>query len=125
MISKTGTINNTNTKTNDLTTTNDLTKTSSTNITNDLTKTNDITIANDLTNQKNGTITNNLTTDIDDTVDISNKDTINNLETYVETVMGKQGGDGYADLLLKFRKTFLNIDILIIEELSELFFTLW
>jgi hypothetical protein len=66
-----------------------------------------------------------LTTDIDDTLDVNNTDTINNTETYLETVMGKQGGGNYSEMLLKFRETFLNIDMLLIDELSELFFTLW
>jgi hypothetical protein len=110
---KTGTVNNDNTRTNDLTNTRNLTTTS------------DITTTNNLTNQRDSTITNNLTTDVDDTKDINMTDTINNTETYVETIMGKRAGDSYSDLLLKFRETFLNIDMQVIDELSELFFTLW
>lgn len=39
---------------------------------------------------------------------------------YTEKVMGRKDASG-ADLLLKFRETFLNIDMMIIEELNELF----
>ena len=50
---------------------------------------------------------------------------ITNLEEYAETVKGKSGTTSYSDLLLKFRKTFLNIDMLIIDELGDLFMNLW
>lgn len=48
-----------------------------------------------------------------------------NLEDYIETVKGKQGGGSYAEILIKFRETFLNIDMMIINDLDELFFGLW
>lgn len=57
-------------------------------------------------------------------VSTSNTD-ITNLENYIETVKGKQGTQNYSELLLKFRETFLNIDMLVINELEELFFGLW
>lgn len=47
------------------------------------------------------------------------------METYVETVTGKQGGGNYSEMLQKFRETFLNIDMMIINDLSDLFFNLW
>lgn len=50
---------------------------------------------------------------------------IKNTEDYLETVKGKQGAQNYSDLLLKYRETFLNIDIQIIEELSDLFMNIW
>lgn len=50
---------------------------------------------------------------------------VNNIEEYIETVKGKQGTGNYSDMLLKFRETFLNIDLLVIEEFSDLFFGLW
>ena len=33
--------------------------------------------------------------------------------------------DIYAELLNKFRETFLNIDMMVIEEFDELFLRLW
>ena len=48
-----------------------------------------------------------------------------NLEEYTEHVIGKTGGMTYAKMLMEFRETFLNIDALIINELSDLFFGLW
>ena len=48
-----------------------------------------------------------------------------NLDEYTEHVRGKQGGSSYSKMLIEFRETFLNIDMLIIEELGDLFFGLW
>lgn len=50
---------------------------------------------------------------------------INNADKYIETVKGKQGTENYSSLLKKFRETFLNIDMMIIEDCSDCFFTLW
>lgn len=50
--------------------------------------------------------------------------TENNLENYIEKVSGKQGSSS-SELLMQFRETFLNIDMLIIDELSELFMGIW
>ena len=51
-------------------------------------------------------------------------DDFNSTEDYLEHVYGFEGKDA-SDLLLKYRQTFLNIDMQIIEELEELFFQLW
>lgn len=55
----------------------------------------------------------------DETNDVLNKND-NTL-----TVKGKRNNLTYAEMLLKFRETFLNIDKMIIDELSDLFFNLW
>lgn len=55
----------------------------------------------------------------------SNTGTANSMEDYVENVTGKQGSESYSSLLLKFRETFLNIDMQVIEEFSDLFMGLW
>ncbi len=44
---------------------------------------------------------------------------------YLERVTGKNNGESNSDMLLKFRETFLNIDMMIIGELGELFMGLW
>lgn len=49
----------------------------------------------------------------------------NTVEDYLETVIGKQGTESFSSLLNKFRETFLNIDMMVIEEFSDLFFGLW
>lgn len=72
----------------------------------------------DLIRKMTDTTTNTTTT-------TTNNTTINNTEDYLETVKGKQGTQSYAGLLLEFRETFLNIDMMVIEDLSELFMNIW
>lgn len=48
-----------------------------------------------------------------------------NTEEYIEHVAGKQGSGSYSKMLIEFRETFLNIDKMIIKDLSLLFFGLW
>ncbi len=50
---------------------------------------------------------------------------ITNTDEYIKTVVGKSGGESYSKRLKEFRETFLNIDLMIIEELQNLFFKLW
>lgn len=44
---------------------------------------------------------------------------------YTEHVAGKSRGKSYSKMLEEFRRTFLNIDLMIISELEEIFFQLW
>ena len=53
------------------------------------------------------------------------KESLKNTEEYLETVRGKQGVQSYSKLLLEYRETFINIDMLVIEELTDLFMNLW
>lgn len=50
---------------------------------------------------------------------------IDSTEDYSEHVLGKFPGSSYAKLLKEFRETLLNIDMLIIRDLADLFMTLW
>lgn len=50
--------------------------------------------------------------------------TFNNVEDYLEYVQGRRGKDA-SELILKYRKTFLNIDMQVIDDLEELFLHLW
>ena len=49
----------------------------------------------------------------------------NDVEKYLETVVGKRGSITMSEMLEKYRKTFLNIDMMIIRDLQDLFFLLW
>ena len=49
----------------------------------------------------------------------------NGFETYFERIKGKRTATSYAKMLEEFRATFLNIDMMIINELEPLFFGLW
>lgn len=53
-----------------------------------------------------------------------NTDALTSTEDYLECVIGYEGVSP-SDLLLKYRDTFLNIDMMVIEELEPLFFSLW
>lgn len=55
----------------------------------------------------------------------SNTGSSNTTEDYLESAVGKQGTESFSSLLNKFRETFLNIDMMVIEEFSDLFFGLW
>lgn len=55
----------------------------------------------------------------------SNTGSSNTTEDYIETITGKEGTESYSDLLLKFRETIINIDMMVINEFEELFFGLW
>lgn len=50
---------------------------------------------------------------------------INSTEKYVETVIGHSGKTTFSKSLIEFRETFLNIDMMVIEELQDLFLKLW
>lgn len=42
-----------------------------------------------------------------------------------ERYFGKQGGRSYSSMLMEYRETILNIDLMIVEELSDLFMRVW
>lgn len=50
---------------------------------------------------------------------------LNSIDDYIEHVKGKNGGVSFSAMLNEFRTTFLNIDMQIIDELSDLFMNLW
>lgn len=51
--------------------------------------------------------------------------TIDSTEEYAEHVLGKFPGTSYSKLLKEFRETFINIDMMIIRDLNDLFMMLW
>lgn len=51
--------------------------------------------------------------------------TVNNLTQYVERVSGKQGSSSYSYMLKEYRDTLINIDQMVLEELSDLFMNIW
>ena len=78
------------------------------------------------TTEKSGTdYTETENTDSNVNGETKNTESSNTLEDYLETVVGKQGTESFSSLLNKFRETFLNIDMMVIEEFSDLFFGLW
>ena len=61
--------------------------------------------------------------------DITNHETGNTVftgtEEYIQHVVGKTAGINYSKMLLDFRDTFINVDKMIIDNLSDLFFGLY
>ena len=51
--------------------------------------------------------------------------TLSNTEDYLEHVIGSNGGESFSKRLNDYRSTFINIDMMVINELEELFFGLW
>lgn len=51
-------------------------------------------------------------------------DKVNSVEDYLEHVVGYEGTNG-SKMLMEYRETFLNIDMMVIKELEPLFFQLW
>lgn len=74
------------------------------------------------TNQE-GNSTNTYTNN--DTFNSSQVKNAESTEDYLENVSGKQGGASYSKMLMEYRDTFLNIDMQVINSLSDLFFGLW
>lgn len=53
------------------------------------------------------------------------QENITDADSYIEHIVGSNGGQSYSAKILEFRKTLLNIDMMIIEDLKDLFFLLW
>lgn len=51
--------------------------------------------------------------------------TVDNTDAYLEKISGKRGHVTYSKMLQEYRETFINIDLMIVNELSDLFFGLW
>lgn len=50
---------------------------------------------------------------------------IKTTDDYLEHITGKSSGVSYSKMLMEFRDTFLNIDMMVINALADLFFNLW
>lgn len=55
----------------------------------------------------------------------SSNDNYTTTDEYVDHVVGKNSGDSNAKLIMEYRKSLINIDSMIIEELNELFMGLY
>lgn len=67
----------------------------------------------------------NTTTDSTSDTNVTDNENANTTENYLETVIGKSEGGSFSEYLQEYRDTFLNIDMMIIEELSELFMNIY
>lgn len=66
-----------------------------------------------------------ITNDTDKKNNTIDEKIINNLDEYLENVSGKEGTETYSEMLIKYRNTFLNIDMRVISDLEELFMQIW
>lgn len=69
--------------------------------------------------------TNNVTSNTEDAKTDTENTKVNSTEEYVTSVVGKTSGNNYSELITKYRETFINIDIMVINDLEELFMQLW
>lgn len=53
------------------------------------------------------------------------EESIDSTDKFIEHIYGKQGTQSYSSMILEYRETLLNIDMMIIEALSDLFFRLY
>lgn len=76
-----------------------------------------------------GTVRNDISNTVRNTGTVSDSGTgtknYDNVNDYLEHVKGKRGTDSYSKILQEYRKTFLNIDQMIINSLSDLFMGVW
>ena len=88
-----------------------------------------LTNARKITDSVNGSDVSSVNTTEKNVSDSTSKETTTNnvgtTEDYLESLVGKQGTESFSSLLKKFRETFLNIDMMVIDEFEELFFGLW
>lgn len=88
---------------------------------------------NNATSNENGSASSNETgnnktvskTNINEVGENSTNNVVKDVDSFLETVKGKMSGTDYSEKLLKYRQTFLNIDLMVIEALSDLFMNLW
>lgn len=86
-------------------------------------KTNETTKNN--TTETNGSVENNSKNEYSSRVDGASDTTLSNTEDYLEKVIGSNGGESFSKRLTEYRATFINIDMMIVNELEDLFFGLW
>ena len=55
----------------------------------------------------------------------TNSSNFRNTDDYLRHVEGYNGGRSFSELITEFRKTFLNIDMMVIRELNDLFMGVW
>lgn len=50
---------------------------------------------------------------------------VTNTDDWIQTVVGKTGGESISKMIVEFRKAIVNVDMMIIDELKDLFINLW
>lgn len=50
---------------------------------------------------------------------------VNSTEDYVEKVVGKRNGQSFSSMMIEYRESLVNVDMMVIDEFKDLFFGLW
>lgn len=50
---------------------------------------------------------------------------VNSTEDYIEKVVGKRNGQSFSSMLIEYRESLVNVDLMVIDEFKDLFFGLW
>lgn len=80
---------------------------------------------NNSTVDSNGSVDSTTESDFNSKIDGFSNTTLSNTEDYLERVIGSNGGESFSKRLNDYRSTFINIDMMVINELEDLFFGLW
>ena len=80
---------------------------------------------NNSTIDSSGSVDGTTESDFNSKIDGFSNTTLSNTEDYLEHVIGSNGGESFSKRLNDYRSTFINIDMMVINELEDLFFGLW
>lgn len=80
---------------------------------------------NNSTVDSSGSVDGTTESDFNSKMDGFSNTTLSNTEDYLEHVIGSNGGESFSKRLNDYRSTFINIDMMVINELEDLFFGLW
>lgn len=75
--------------------------------------------------ETNGSVESTNENEYSSSLDGTSDTTLSNTEDYLEKVIGSNGGESFSRRLTEYRSTFINIDMMIVNELEDLFFGLW
>lgn len=84
-----------------------------------------LTNARQITRSGNDDIDEDYTRDRDVTTSNNRNGRFDNIDAYIRHVEGNNGSKTFSELLMQFRETFLNIDMMIVNELNDLFMGVW
>lgn len=75
--------------------------------------------------ETNGSVESTNENEYSSSLDGTSDTTLSNTEDYLEKVIGSNGGESFSERLTEYRSTFINIDMMVVNELEDLFFGLW
>lgn len=85
----------------------------------------EVTVVENGTDNKSGNSNHNTQTNDTSTQNILGSGAHSSTEKYLEHVYGKTNNKSYAKLLMELRDSYINIDLMIIDELRDLFMSVW